>query len=65
MVSRRKGKRGSISWPVLVFTFQRLDSSERVHTAQSSLPTMHCQQKLRERLYEKGSAQSPMAQDSA
>ena len=37
---RREEKRDSRSWLVLVPAFQHLDSSERVHIAQSSLPTM-------------------------
>ena len=65
MAFRREEKRDSRSWLVLVPAFQHLDSSERVHTAQSSLPTMHCQQGLPECLDEERSSQIPMAKDSA
>ena len=65
ITSEREEKRDSMSWPVLVPAFRHLDSSERVHIAPSSLPTMHCQQELPERLDEKGGSQSPMAKSSA
>ena len=65
MAFQREEKRNCMSWPVLFPAFEHLDSSERVHTAWSSLPTMHCQQKLPKRLGENGSSQSPMAKDSA
>ena len=64
MAPWREEERDSMSWRVLVPALEHLDSSWRVHIAQSSLPTMHRQQELPERLDGKASSQSPMAKDS-